>query len=240
MRRWWSALGAAILVFGCSDESSPSSASSSSSSSGGASSSGSGGSDDERVDPFCSTRPRLSFCEDFDDAPLPGRFQSVDGSPAVARHDDAPSQPNVLAIDGDARLSFDAAAGIKFNLFFLVKVASPHGRLELAGFDDGDDHLVLGVEEDGHWFVTLGDKKIASPFGPKDNEFSSVRFDVYVDGAGTGHLRFRSGEDMVFEKELVTYTAGKSELKPRWFVGAKLVEGACAQVQFDSVTLGDD
>lgn len=241
MRRW-SALAIATLVFGCGESSdTPSSASSSSSSGTSGTSSGSTSGDDERIDPFCSTRPRLSFCEDFDDSALPGRFQSVDGTPSVTKLlDDAPSVPNVLTIDGDARLTFDSAAGIKFNLFFLVKVAATHGRIELAGFDDGTDHFQLGVEATGNWFVVLNDKKIATTFAPKAGEFSSVRFDIYVDTAGAGHLRFRSGEDMVFEKELVTYTAGKAELKPRWFVGAKHLEGPASQVQLDSITLGDD
>ncbi|MBX3232601.1 MAG: hypothetical protein KIT84_16620 [Labilithrix sp.] len=208
---------------------------------------------DGRTDPFCRTRPRLSFCEDFDEGELPGRFESIEGSAAIVTRgprDGAPSAPNVVTIAQtaeatDARLTFSSARGNKFNLFFLVAVAEGHGRLDLAGLDDGDYHLELGVEPDGKWYVEEriaggAPRLVATELGPRRGEFTSVRFDVYVDGAGEGHIRFRSGSDTVFTSEPLSFGDARAELAPRWYVGARLRAGDPSRVAFDTVTLGED
>jgi len=210
------------------------------------------------VDPFCRTRPRLTFCEDFDEAPLPGRFLGIEGSPEIVTlepHPDVPSAPNAIRIAHttsatDARLVLQAVQGVKYNLFFFVRLEPGHGRLELGGFDDGDYHLELGVEEDGRWYVeerpgptdggTPPPRTIATTVGPTVSSFSSVRFDVYVDGAGLGHMRFRSGDDVVFQSEPLTFGNGKTTITPTIYVGARLRAGAPSTVWLDTVSVGED
>ena len=210
------------------------------------------------VDPFCRTRPRLSFCEDFDEATLPGRFVRIDGSPEIVTieaHPDAPSAPNAIRIAqsataNDARLVLQAAQGVKYNFFFFVRLEPGHGRVELAGFDDGEYHLEIGVGEDNHWYVeerpgaTDGGapmpRTLTTNVEPKLSAFSSVRLDVYVDDAGLGHMRFRSGDDVVFQSEPLTFGHGKATLTPTIYVGARLREGAPSTLWIDSVSLGED
>lgn len=210
------------------------------------------------VDPFCRTRPRLTFCEDFDEGALPGRFLRIEGSSEIVTleaHPDAPSEPNAIRIAHagaatDARLLLQAAQGVKYNLFFFVRLEPGHGRLELAGFDDGDYHLEIGVEEDNRWYVeerpgptdggTPAPRTIATTVGPALSSFSSVRFDVYVDGGGVGHMRFRSGDDVVFQSEPLTFGNGKATITPTIYVGARLRAGAPSTVWLDSVSVGED
>jgi hypothetical protein len=211
------------------------------------------------ADPFCRTRPRLSFCEDFDEADLPGRFTRIEGNAALIKreaNEEAPSTPNVMTIAHtasatDARLAIDATQGVKYNLFFLMKIEAGHGRVEIAGFDDGDWHLELGVEEDGHWYIEehagAGDggvapapRTIATTVMPTVGSFSSVRFDVYVGGNGLGHMRFRSGASIIFEAEPLTFGGGKATLTPHIYVGSRLRGGAPARLSFDTVTLGEE
>ena len=210
------------------------------------------------VDPFCRTRPRLTFCEDFDEAALPGRFLGIEGNPEIVTlepHPDAPSAPNAIRIAHtaaatDARLVLQADEGVKYNLFFFARLEPGHGRLELAGFDDGDIHLEIGVEEDNRWYVqersgsTDGGagapRTIATSVEPALGSFSSVRFDVYVDGAGMGHMRFRSGDDVVFQSEPLTFGNGKATITPTIYVGARLRTGAPSTIWLDSVSVGED
>jgi hypothetical protein len=211
------------------------------------------------VDPFCRTRPRLTFCEDFDEAELPGRFARIEGAAAIVTreaHADAPSAPSVITIahapgSTDARLVLPATEGVKYNLFFFVSIQPVHGRVALAGFDDGAWHLEIGLEADGKWYVeeqpgAVPDggppvpRTIATQVAPKIGAFASVRFDVYVDGNGLGHMRFRSGGDTVFESEALTFGGGKATITPQIYVGARLRSGALSRLSFDSVTLGED
>ena len=192
------------------------------------------------VDPFCRTRPRLSFCEDFDEGPLPGRFVRIEGNPEIvslAPNTDAPSAPNAVQI-AHSPSATDA------------RLEPGHGRLELAGFDDGDYHLEIGVGEDNRWYVeerpgpvdggTPTTRTLATTVEPELSTFSSVRFDVYVDGAGVGHMRFRSGDSVVFQSEPLTFGDGKTTLTPTIYVGARLRVGAPSSVWLDSVSVGED
>ncbi len=210
------------------------------------------------VDPFCRTRPRLSFCEDFDESALPGRFVRIEGSSeivTVEAHPDAPSAPNAIrvaqsATANDARLVLTAAQGVKYNFFFFVRLEPGHGRVEIAGFDDGDYHLEIGVEENNHWYVderpgpldggTPAARTLATDVQPELSTFSSVRLDVYVDGAGLGHMRFRSGDNVVFQSEPLAFGHDKAALAPTIYVGARLRAGAPSTLWFDSVSLGED
>lgn len=210
------------------------------------------------VDPFCRTRPSLSFCEDFDEADLPGRFSSIEGDRAILSREanaDAPSSPNVLVVaptpsSPNARLAISADMGVKYNLFFLVNVEPGHGRVELASLDDGTYRLDLGLEEDDRWYIeersgsvdggTPESRTLVTDVRPEIGTFASVRLDVYVDGDGRGHLRFRSGDDVVFENEPLTFGDGKDKLFPRLYVGARLRGDRAARLMFDSVTLGEE
>jgi hypothetical protein len=139
---------------------------------------------------------------------------------------------------------------VKFNFFFFVNVPSGHGRLELAGLDDGAYHLEIGIEENNRWYVEERGTAIdgGAPISrtlPTEvelelNTFSSVRLDVYVDSAGVGHMRFRSGDNVVFANEPLGFGEGKTTLTPRIYVGARLRAGAPSRLSFDSVTLGED
>lgn len=212
-----------------------------------------------RVDPFCATRPRLAFCEDFDEDDLPGRFAAIEGDPALvarAPRSDAPSPPQAITVthaagSTDARLVFTAHEGVKFNLFFFLRAEPGHGRVEVAALEDGAYRLELGLTDDDRWYVTEHPgaedggaapppRTLATEAGPERGTFSSVRLDVYADGAGRGHLRLRSGDLTVYAAEPLAFGEGKAKLRPRVHVGARLLEGAPARVAFDTVTLGED
>lgn len=210
------------------------------------------------VDPFCRTRPRLSFCEDFDESDLPGRFSNVEGERSLFAREasaDAPSSPNVLVVaptasSPNARLFIPADMGVKYNLFFMMNVEPGHGRVELAGLDDGTYRLEIGLEEDDRWYVeersgavdggSPETRTLVTDVRPEIGTFASVRLDVYVDGDGLGHLRFRSGDDVVFENEPLTFGDGKDTLYPSLYVGARLRSDGAARVTFDSITLGEE
>lgn len=204
-------------------------------------------------DPFCRTRPRLDFCEDFDEGDLPGRFAGIEGDPAIVLRStkaDAPSPPFVLDVahtpaSSDVRLVFAGGTGVKYNLFFFVKVEPGHGRIDLAGLRDGDYELTLGLEEDDRWYVEeraagSAPNHRTSDVKPTLATFWSVRFDVYVDGDGRGHLRFRSGADTVFLAEPLAFGGNKQTLTPHFYVGARLHGGAPARLSFDNIAVGEE
>ncbi len=208
------------------------------------------------IDPFCRTRPRLSFCEDFDQKALPGAFDTIEGDAtlfSVAPRKDAPSEPNVAVLapregSTDARFVTLAKEGLKYNLFFLAQLFPGHGRVDLAGVEDGTYKLVIGLDATDTWYVeetqdvgsgpTLRVRETKVTVDP--NDLTAVRLDVYVDGPGSGHMRFRSGDDVVYENEPLTFSSGKSTLTPKVFVGAKKRDGAATMLVLDSVTLGED
>lgn len=211
------------------------------------------------VDPFCRTRPRLSFCEDFDEKPLPGAFDAVEGDAtllSVESRKDAPSEPHVAVLtpragSTDARFVTLAKEGIKYNLFFLAQLFPGHGRVDLAGVEDGAYKLVIGLDAKDIWYVeetrfdqdggsspTLLVRETKVAVDP--NDLTSVRLDVYVDGPGVGHMRFRSGDDVVCESEPLAFPSGKATLTPKVFVGETKRDGDASKLVLDSVTLGED
>jgi len=211
------------------------------------------------VDPFCETRPRLSFCEDFDVAALPGAFDAVEGDADLLTLEpraDAPSAPRVVALvpkgaRTDARLVTFAKEGIKYNLFFLAQLQRGHGRVDLAGLEDGEYKLVIGLDAADTWYVeetridpdggtSPSTRTLTTKVAVDPNDLTAVRLDVYVDGAGRGHMRFRSGDDLVFEAEPLTFPRGRAALAPKVFVGGKLRDGVMTKLEVDSVTLGED
>lgn len=211
------------------------------------------------VDPFCRTRPRLSFCEDFDEKPLPGAFDAIEGDGtlfSLEARKDAPSEPNVAVLtpkegSTDARFVTLAKEGIKYNVFFLVRPEPGHGRVDLAGLEDGAYKLVIGIGADDTWYVeettiaedggTTPTTRVLAPTVKLDtSDLAAVRLDVYVDGPGKGHMRFRSGDDVLYETEPLVFPNGKATLTPKVFVGAKRRDGAPTKLALDSVTLGED
>lgn len=100
------------------------------------------------IDPFCSTRPGLGFCEDFDVAELPGGLDEVveDGGTA-SRGPDAVSPPHALQVVTDdvdtatVGLRKTFGPGIKHRLFTQMRVDDVSG-----GFDDDASADIAAIE----------------------------------------------------------------------------------------------
>jgi hypothetical protein len=203
------------------------------------------------ADPFCSTRPKLTFCEDFDAAALPGAFDTREGDAAALTlvEDVAASAPRSLRVSVEAgegaALSRAFDAGERLRLFAQLRLeAFGDGEVELGSFSVGDYRIGVGASSDGSfWAVeqhgvdgtrTTGEGTL--PLGV----WASVRWDVnlHADGTGTALLRF--GNDTILESDALTpppqTSGGSPEARPVASIGLTHATGSWA-AGFDNVTV---
>lgn len=177
------------------------------------------------TDPFCSTRPKLQFCEDFDTAELPGAFSARDegGGSLTLVDDTSASEPRSLLVtssgQGPALLRHGFTAGSKFRLFMLVQLGelpAPNGaadaQAELGALefatDGGPYRLGIALGGDGNWFAfesTSGETKkipVTSPLTTGD--WTSVRFDVDFVKGGESTVFVRFGDESVVPHTTIT------------------------------------
>ena len=161
------------------------------------------------IDPFCETRPKIEFCEDFDTRDLPGAFdeQRVDASTMTLDSDEASSAPRSLLITaepgGHAQLRHSFEPGGKLRLFGMLYVPElGEGDVKIAAFELGDYRIGFGVSEDGSLWGYEGDQRIDGSGSIPVGRWASFRWDVnvYDDGTGTAKLRF--GFDTFVDAEL--------------------------------------
>jgi hypothetical protein len=206
------------------------------------------------TDPFCSTRPKLAFCEDFDVLPIPGAFseQAANGATLSIESGDAASAPSFLrvATQGSAAapatgaLSHAFPAGERLRLFaqlYVPSAAPPSGDAEIGAFElgDGSYRAGFGGSADGSWwaFEDVGgviERTAGMGALPRD-AWVSVRWDVnvYADGTGTALLRF--GNDTVLQLGSLAPPMGLAG-EAKLVVGIAAATGAW-DVRFDNVTV---
>ena len=197
------------------------------------------------VDPFCNTRPKIEFCEDFDTAELPGAFgeQRSNLSTMTLDSDEASSLPRSLIITvesggyGELRQSFERNG--KLRLFGMIYVPElGEGEVEIGSFRLGDYRVGFGASADGSLWVYEGDRRWMGNGSLPVGRWASFRWDVnlYNDGTGTANLRF--GNDViVITDELVT-PIDSTEV-PVVNVGLSEATGAWS-VRFDNLTVAVD
>lgn len=207
------------------------------------------------VDPFCATRPKLTFCEDFDTAPLPGAFaeQVVEGTATLTLEETAASPAfglRVVAGGSDAapatgvvKHTFDP--GERLRLFAQVYVpegTGQAGEVEVGAFERSPSGYRIG-------FVLLADGTFAAVERRSATEvvrtpaqgalprgvWVSMRWDVnlYADGSGTALLRF--GNDTILQIDTLAPPVSTTD-RPTAVLGLARATGAW-EARFDNVTV---
>ena len=194
------------------------------------------------VDPFCATRPKIEFCEDFDTADLPGAFeeQTSNSSTMMIDESTASSLPRSLIISvepgGRAQLSQTFEPGGKLRLFGMLYVTElGTGDVEIASFRLGDYQVGFGASEDGRLWAYEGDARLEGNGSLPLGRWASFRWDVniYDDGTGTANLRF--GHDIIVETDQLAPPLGAVD-SPVAAVGLSSTSGAWT-MQFDTLTV---
>lgn len=201
-------------------------------------------------DPFCRERPRLPFCEDFDEAPLPGVFDEVladGGGTVVADESDSASGAAAMRArvpsTGVAMIRHRDALGWKYRVFLQARIdALPsEGEAELIAFtldaDGADDYRIALVTRAGQWFVvetregvrTEWPGSVAFPLG----RWVSTRFDYEVLATGEARVHVRFGNDSTVN---VTTSPPASEAVPTIDIGVRASGGGPWDARFDNVT----
>ena len=193
------------------------------------------------IDPFCSTRPKIEFCEDFDVEELPGAFaeQRVNLSTMVVDDETASSLPKSLLISvesgGSGALQHQFPPGGKLRLFGMLYVPElGAGEVEIASFALGDYRVGFGANEDGSLWVYEGEERRAGTGSLPVGSWASFRWDVNIYGDGTGTAKLRFGIDTIVDTdELVTPV--EAGLSPVVTVGLIAATGAWT-MRFDNIT----
>lgn len=213
---------------------------------------GGGGGAEPGEDPFCATRPKLTFCEDFDTEPVPGAFSEQVEERATLTVDkelsaSAPSSLRIVADGqpdspamGTLRHTFEAGERLRLFAQVYVPEAIGVGDVELGVFEIGSAYRVgFGASEDGSWWAFEEIDGAVQRFPgegelPRDG-WASVRWDVnlYDDGTGTGLLRF--GNETIVEVDALTPPLG-STASPTMVVGLSRATGTW-DIRFDNVTV---
>ena len=193
------------------------------------------------IDPFCLTRPKIEFCEDFDTEDLPGAFseQRSDSSSMLLDSDSASSLPRSLLITvesgghGELRHSFES--GGKLRLFGMLYVPElGEGEVKIGAFELGTYRVGFGVSEDGSIWAYEGDQRIEGDGSLPVGGWASFRWDVniYEDGTGTANLRF--GIDTIVDINLSAPMG--SDDAPAVIIGLSEATGAWT-MRFDTLTV---
>lgn len=190
---------------------------------------------------FCFGRPKLEFCEDFDELALPGAFDSVSNVGGEATIDPSTwtTSPNAVSMrstnDGaNVTLSKTVAGELTFKTFLQMRVdAKPAaGAVEVVSIARDANHYGVWLNAENELSVTadgqtLGSMALISP------DWQSVRLDVGHDG-GTRFLSFKIGDAIVVDKKPIV--AEPNLPSPTFTIGLGPDAGAGWNVQFDTVT----
>lgn len=194
------------------------------------------------VDPFCMTRPKIEFCEDFDTGDLPGAFDEKSSNLSTMTLDDreASSIPQSLLITvddgGSGVLKNQFEAGGKLRLFGMLYLSElGEGEVKIASFELGEYQIGFGVSEDGRLWGYEGDQRIEGNGTIPTGKWASFRWDVnlYEDGTGTANLRF--GNDTIVDTDQLSPPSDSDKL-PATTVGLFEATGSWI-MRFDNVTV---
>jgi hypothetical protein len=194
------------------------------------------------VDPFCMTRPKIDFCEDFDTSELPGSFdeQQTDLSLMTVDDTEASSIPQSLLIEvnsgGSGVLKNQFEAGGKLRLFGMLYVSElGEGEVKIGAFELGEYHIGFGVSADGSLWGYEGDQRIEGNGSIPMGRWASFRWDVNLYEDGTGNAKLRFGNDTIVDTDQLTPPAASDE-RPATTVGLFEATGPWT-MRFDSVTV---
>ena len=194
------------------------------------------------VDPFCNTRPKLEFCEDFDTQDLPGAFdeQSANLSTMTLDNDEASSIPRSLVVSvesgGHGELSHPFEKGGKLRLFGMLYVSElGEGEVEIGSFKLGDYRVGFGVSEDGSLWGYEGENRIDGNGSIPIGKWASFRWDVNLYDDGTGKATLRFGNDYIVDTDELS-TPIESDESPVATVGLSNATGTWT-MRFDNLTV---
>ncbi len=175
-------------------------------------------------EPFCGSRPNLDFCEDFDEASLPGRFTEkteLGGALSLDETTWASASRSLLvtATAGTAEtrvvLSKAFAAGKKLRLFgqvYVDKGGEPSTTLTevyALSFTQSSVTYRLGIAVSGagEWSAfeegasgTPAASTFTASSAVPNKQWTSLRLDVDFEAAEKGTLSVKIGSDTVVEK----------------------------------------
>ena len=197
---------------------------------------------EQGFDPFCETRPRIEFCEDFDTQALPGAFdEQISASSTMTLEDEeASSLPRSLLISvepgGVGQLRHQFEAGGKLRLFGMLYVAElGEGDVEIASFELGDYRIGFGASEDGSLWGFEGETRLAGTGSLPVGKWASFRWDVNIYEDGTGSAKLRFGNDFIVNTEELSTPVGSDDA-PVTTVGLSAESGAWT-MRFDTLTV---
>ena len=194
------------------------------------------------IDPFCNTRPKIEFCEDFDVDPLPGAFEAqiADSGTMVTIDDQSASLPNSLLIrvnsEKSAILQHTFDMGGKLRLFGMIYVPElGTGEVKIASFSLGDYHIGFGVYSDGTLWAFENDQRYMGSGSIPVGKWASFRWDVnrYDDGTGTAKLRF--GNDFIIDTAELTTPLEMTQV-PKVMIGLSEATGPW-EAYFDNINV---
>jgi hypothetical protein len=219
---------------------------------------GGGGGAAQGVDPFCATRPKLTFCEDFDESELPGRFdgQYAEGCELSSSAAQSSSPPRALLVSCAGTTQSPARGGVyaevdsagKLRWFGQVHVESlpSVGQSDLGAFElSGVGYrAAFGVDADGRYYVreTRGGESTTTTgeLAVRVGVWSSVRWDVDLEteGPSTGWLRI--GNDTAVSIGELAPPAGHVGARVTVHFGVDGVRSDGLRVHYDNLTIEAD
>lgn len=191
---------------------------------------------------FCFGRPKLEFCEDFDEFALPGAFDLAANVGGEATIDDSTSTTTPKSVsmrsttDGaHVTLSKTVDGELTFKTFLQMRVeAKPTaGVVEVLSIARPNEHYGVWLNAANELSVTADGDTLGSMALPS-SDWSSVRLDVGHDG-GTRFVSFKIGDAIVVDKKPML-DAGSSLPSPTFTIGLGPDAGAGWNVRFDTVT----
>lgn len=194
------------------------------------------------VDPFCNTRPKIEFCEDFDVESLPGAFdvQNEGSGRMTIDSSQSSSLPNSLLVDvknnESAELQHTFDLGGKLRLFGMIYVPElGNGEVKIGSFNLGTYQIGFGVDGDGNLWAYEDDQRYPGDGLIPLGKWASFRWDVniYDDGTGTALLRF--GNDFIINLDALSTPTDRT-IPPSVKVGLSEATGSW-KVYFDNVTV---
>ena len=194
------------------------------------------------IDPFCNTRPKIEFCEDFDVNRLPGAFelQEANSGTMVISDDQSASLPNSLLVTVNstksAELQHTFEMGGKLRLFGMIYVPElGTGEVKIASFSLGEYYIGFGVNADGTLWAFENDQEYVGNGSIPLGKWASFRWDVniYDDGTGTAKLRF--GNDLIIDAKELTTPLEMNQL-PKVTIGLSEATGPW-EAYFDNITV---
>ena len=194
------------------------------------------------VDPFCQTRPKIDFCEDFDTQELPGSFGEQITKSGELRLDETESASapySVMATvdaDGEAAFVQRFEKGGKLRLFGMLYVSElGQGDVKIATFIVGDYTIGFGVSQDGSLWAFEGERRIEGMGTIPVGKWASFRWDVNLLNDGTSTAKLRFGNDFYVNADMLSPPT-ESNPPPEAKIGLYDATGAWS-MRFDNLTL---